>query len=270
MKFTKLIADSGGTKTDWFGVDDQGDHHRFTTESYHPLQVDEAFINRQLEFWKQHTISDCILHFYGAGCLQEEKQEKMKAVFRKIGFADAFVESDLFAAAKAVNNENGMIAICGTGSVLFKVEHEQLVELRGGLGWDQGDEGGGFYFGKLLLQRLEDHPGDYPEIRNVIEKWKNMEELVSVKGKPESKSEYARLAALFSGHLSHPLIAGVHMENIQLFLQLYAGGCPSIGFVGSYAFYLQDYFRLACQMRGIEVTGFIERPIELLAKDFLF
>lgn len=267
MKLIRLIAESGGTKTDWCGIDEQKNRHRFTTESYHPHLVNEEFIVRQKVFWDQYEISTCVLHFYGSGCLQKDQQEKMKVVLKEIGFPDPYVDSDLFAAAKAVNNETGMTAICGTGSVLFKVEYEQLIELRGGFGWDKGDEGSGFYFGKLLLWRLKSVPGDYPEIRKQIESYKSIDELFLMKDKPESKSEYSRLALLFSDHSMHPLISAVHMENIQLFLKKYAKECRSVGFAGSYAFGLQDYFKLACKQRNIEVSGFIQHPIDVLEKD---
>lgn len=270
MKFKRFIADGGGTKTDWCGVDEQGNLHRFSTESYHLLKADDEFITRQLEFWQQHDVSECFLHFYGAGCLRVENQQKMQFVFESIGFQETLVESDLFAAARAVDNEDVMIAICGTGSVLFKVEHDQLIELRGGLGWEQGDEGSGFYFGKLLLERLEDDKKDkYPEIRNVISQWKSTDELRSMQNQSESKSVYSQLPALLASHCSHPLIASVHVENIQLFLERYAKDCLSIGFVGSYAFYIQNYFKLACESRNIEIFTFVERPMDSLVKRLL-
>lgn len=269
MKFIRIIADSGGTKTDWCGIDEQNELHRFTTESYHPLHLDETFIVRQLEFWKQYDVSDCFLHFYGAGCLREENQQKMNVFFEKVGFSSILVESDLFAASRVVGEECDMVAICGTGSVLFKVEHEQLTELRGGLGWERGDQGGGFYFGKLLLERLKATGGNYPEIRDTIEKWKSIDELYSIWDKPESKSVYSKLSSLLSNYRSHPLISSVHLENIQLFLELYAKGCSSIGFVGSYAFHMSDYFEISCKTRDIKVFSFVERPIEILSKELL-
>lgn len=270
MKFRQLIADSGGTKTDWCGIGFDRQLHRFTTESYHPQRVDAAFLQRQTEFWKQYDLSECFLHFYGAGCLREENQQKVKTALTSFGFSEMLVESDLFAAARAVADEDAMTAICGTGSVLFKVEHDQLIELRGGAGWEKGDEGSGFYFGKLLVLRLVENDGQYPEIRNIVEQWRSIEELKNSFGTPTSKELYSQLPQLFTEHQSHPLIAGIHMENIQLFMDRYATACTSIGFVGSYAFYMQDFFRLACKQRNIQPVTFIERPIdEIIKKTYL-
>ncbi len=47
MKFIRLIADSGGTKTDWCGIDEQKEKHSFTTESYHPIVIDTDFTARE-------------------------------------------------------------------------------------------------------------------------------------------------------------------------------------------------------------------------------
>lgn len=269
MKFIRIIADSGGTKTDWCALDQENKIHRFTTESYHPLHVNELFVSRQLEFWNQYDISDCFIHFYGAGCLREENQQKMKSLFDRLGFSSVLVESDLFAASRVAGEECDMVAICGTGSVLFKVEHEQLTELRGGLGWEDGDEGSGFYFGKLLLERLKTAGNNYPEIRNVIEKWKTFDELYSIQGKPESKSVYSKLSSLLTDYRSNPLVSSVHIENVQLFLELYAKECSSIGFVGSYAFHMKDFFEISCKTRNIKAFSFVERPIEILSKGLL-
>jgi glucosamine kinase len=266
MKLKRLIADSGGTKTDWYGIDFQNTPIRFTTGSYHPILVDETFTAEQVLFWKQYDISECFLHFFGSGCLKTENQLKMKALFEAIGFDNALVESDLFAAARVIEDEKSMIAICGTGSVLFNVEYDQVIELRGGLGWENGDEGSGYYFGKLLLERITTNENRYPEITAIVNEWTPIEELLSLKNNPASKYQYAHLSILFGNHSSHPLIAGIHMENVQLFLEKYAADCHLIHFVGSYAYHTQDVFRFACSQRSIEIGTFIERPIESLAE----
>lgn len=268
MKLLRIIAESGGTKTDWFGVDNEMNEFRITTESYHPLTINEEFIAQQIAFWKQHDLSACQIHFYGAGCLQEDKKKIMQLALHQIGFSTVIVDSDLFAASTAVGTDEGMIAICGTGSVLFKIKYEQLIELRGGLGWEKGDEGGGFYFGKLLLNRLKS-TDKYPEIKEIIEKWKGFDYLISLEDSQASKSLYSQLALLFSDYKSHPLISSVHLENIHLFLEYYTKDVQLIHFVGSYAYYLQDFFQLACKARLITIGGFIERPIDVISKQLL-
>lgn len=269
MKLIRLIADSGGTKTDWCGINDCGEKHTFTTESYHPLNIDEDFIVRQVDFWKQHDISECSLHFFCSGCLREENQLKLIDLFKQLGFKSQLVESDLFAAARVVYEDSQMTAICGTGSVLFKIEYEQLIELRGGLGWEKGDEGSGFYFGKLLIERLNKNKSAYPEIIEKLEEFKRLDELTDFINTPQSKGYFSKLPKLFSEFQSHPLIASVHLENVLLFLKLYAYEVTSIGFVGSYAFHNQQFFNMGCSLLNIRATAFIERPIERISNNLL-
>lgn len=268
MKLLKIIAESGGTKTDWFGVDENKKELRVTTESFHPLKIDTAFVSRQKAFWKQYDLSVCQLHLYGAGCLQEDKKEIVRGALHQIGFSSPVVDSDLFAAAAAVDSDEGMIAICGTGSVLFKIKNGQLIELRGGLGWEKGDEGGGFYFGKLLLYKLKTE-NSYPEIKEIIENWKGLDYLISIENNPASKSLYSELASLFSDYKTHLLISSVHLENIRLFIDQYAKNVQLIHFVGSYAYYLKDYFQLVCNEKSIATGRFIERPIDEMSKQLL-
>lgn len=265
LKIVRLVADSGGTNTDWIGISSTGETVAFTTESYHPLRINEDFICRQITFWKQYDVSECFLHFYGAGCLKAENQKKMETFLTKIGFSEMLVESDLYAAARATDAECEMVAICGTGSVLVRVDHGQLLELRGGLGWDKGDEGGGYYFGKLLLERLEENKEKYLEIRNVISKWKAISELNRLKTEAISKEVYSQLPIILRDYINHPFVSSVHMENIQLFFEKYTNNVESIGFVGSYSFFLQDYFKLVCNQRKIKATSFVQRPIKSFA-----
>ncbi|HNR85469.1 MAG TPA: hypothetical protein PKN38_02595 [Taishania sp.] len=268
-RFIKIIAESGGTKTDWLAKDESGQFITFTTVSYHPANVNEAFIATQKKIWEQYDLSQADLHFYGSGCLQVAKQEEMKQVFRQLGFCNAIsVQSDLFAALDAVNGASEMVAICGTGSVVFKIENNQVVELRGGLGWEKGDEGSGFYFGKLLLNALKSE-NRYPEIVQSIEQWKPLEELWSMENTVASKTNYAQLSSLLSDFHNHPFVASIHQENCRLFFENYCQNCSSISLVGSYAFYLQSFFMQEAAKRNITIEKLVKRPLENLSKQLI-
>ena len=56
MKKSYLIADSGGTKTDWCFVDVLGNKNYFTTASYHPNLMSEEWIETNKSFWKKYSI----------------------------------------------------------------------------------------------------------------------------------------------------------------------------------------------------------------------
>jgi hypothetical protein len=274
MKINYIIADSGGTKTDWcFFIenDDKTKQKIFhITESYHPNYIDENFILHQIDFWKKYDIRTCKLFFYGSGCLLKENKEKTKNLFQKLGFKNILVESDILAVSLSLEKECEIKGICGTGSVLFK--HNSFnnnFEFYGGLGWKLGDEGSGFYFGKLLVEKINFYKKKYPEILNILEDYYSLQYLKNIINKIESKKIFSSLSLIFKDYAEHPFISAIHIENIQLFLKKYVNNISSISLVGSYAYNLKIYFEAACKTRKIELIEVIERPIFKLA-DFYF
>lgn len=156
MKRAKLIADSGGTKTDWVLIDELNNCLYFTTDSYHPIHVTHEWIQEKTTFWLNYTQKyELEVHFFGAGCLREENQFKMLAAFEEWGMRNVSVKSDILAAYLATSNqENGYVAILGTGSVIGRIEKYEVSEIYGGLGYLKGDEGSGYYFGKLIIEKI--------------------------------------------------------------------------------------------------------------------
>src|SRR3989338_8650129 len=119
---TVIIADSGGTKTDWCKVDDNGKQVYLHTYSYHPAQWSGEIAKEQREFWEQYPEwLKTELYFFGAGCYQKERGWWMKQTLEDLGFERVFVLSDVHGAAwAALGNQPGWVAILGTGSVLIE------------------------------------------------------------------------------------------------------------------------------------------------------
>jgi len=270
MKLIYLIADSGGTKTDWWGMDTNYQTHRFETPSYHSVQLTPKFIETQKKYWATHDIDKCRLEFYGAGCLDKQQDKNMTDVLKNIGFENVVVKSDLELAARVIGQNYVTIAICGTGSTVFDVQtNEQISNIRGGLGWEHGDEGGGFYFGKLLLNRLNMNKEKYPDICRKIEQIRSLNKWLELQNTPESKYEYAQLSGLFAHQNNHPLIASVHTENCCLFFQKYVQDNnkeKELYLIGSYAFYLKGFFELVAKMYDTRIMNCIARPLETRIK----
>jgi len=254
LKTPKLIADSGGTKTDWCFVNSNGEKYFFTTESYHPRNLAEYDLIEQKMKWTEYSIHfNLEVHFYGAGCLSSENQQKMVSFFTELGFRNVFVLSDVFAAGLAMNGGEGWGAICGTGSVAFKMEKGKLTKIHGGLGRELSDEGSGYYFGKLVVSRIaagQIRINDFLELRNI--------ELI-----PEN---YAQIPKLLTIYMEHEQIKEIHESNILEFAKAYLDGCKEISFCGSYAFYHQAIFSEVLQKMEIQVHSFLERPIEKLVE----
>ncbi len=270
MKKSYLIADSGGTKTDWCFVDVLGNKNYFTTASYHPNLMSEEWIETNKSFWKKYSvIKDLEVHFYGSGCLKEPNRTKVKLVFQNWGFKDVQVESDILAAARACfGNEDGWIGILGTGAVLAEIENHQIKNVFGGLGPLIGDEGSGFYFGKLLIDNyLKDKFS--LETKSEIESALNTEGFKSLDiNSPSNKEFIASLSGLFSTSLNLE-IQHLHHQNISFFIEKYLPVTlvnRTICFVGSYAHYNQRIIKDILLKRHLILGVVIIKPIALLSE----
>lgn len=251
MKNGIIIADSGGTKTDWCIVDDAGNKHFFSTGSYHPRRINPRFSQEAKRFWLKYNLFDYTLFFFGAGCLREEKKQQMHTFFCDLGFEHVEVQSDLIGAGLALNNGNGWGAICGTGSVVFRLENGELKELRGGLGRELGDEGSGYYFGKLVSKAIE---------ANEL----SIEISTKLKGMEFDLDKFSEFSMLLSNDTSEPSILHLHERNIELFRDKYLQDIKKISIVGSYAFHRQEIFKKTLNDQSIVVELFLDKPIDKL------
>lgn len=273
MKRAKLIADSGGTKTDWVLIDELNNLHYFTTDSYHPIHVTHEWIQEKSSFWLDYTQKyELEVHFFGAGCLREENQLKMLAAFEQWGMRNVSVKSDILAAYLATSNqENGYVAILGTGSVIGRIENREVSEIYGGLGYLKGDEGSGYYFGKLIIEKiLADYFSEQTE-KQLIEILGAKEFLKEKLGENPDKSFVASISFLLKDIQNEELLA-VHLENAMTFIHLYLPKTEqnrTIGIVGSYGFYQRRLFNDLFQKQGWSVEKLVEKPIGELAKCFM-
>lgn len=273
MKRAKLIADSGGTKTDWVLIDELNNCHYFTTDSYHPIHVTHEWIQEKSSFWLEYTEKyELEVHFFGAGCLREENQLKMLAAFEQWGMRNVSVKSDILAAYLATSNqENGYVAILGTGSVIGRIENREVSEIYGGLGYLKGDEGSGYYFGKLIIEKiLANHFSEQTD-KQLIEILGAKEFLKEKLGENPDKSFAASISFLLKDIQNEELLA-VHLENAMTFIHLYLPKTEqnrTIGIVGSYGFYQRRLFSDLFQKQGWTVVKLVEKPIGELAKYFM-
>lgn len=267
----KLIADSGGTKTDWaLLIEDQ--IYFFSTESYHPSSLELPSKVNLLDFWKQISNTfELEVHFYGAGCSSEENQAKIKAHFTQHSTFQSFeVASDLIAAGIALlGNEAGYVGILGTGSVLTYFQHQQITEIIGGFGYLLGDEGSGYYFGKLVLQKYLNNVISDELTTIILSTYGSRSELLSHCYGTDGKSFISSIQLQSENPIIQEEIDLIHTENIQLFLTTYLPKKPKtkeISFVGSYAFYQQNLLKIELEKVGWRLNKVIRKPIDALTE----
>lgn len=267
-----LVADSGGTKTDWCLITNETFYY-FETLSYHPTNLpSEDYL---YEFWKNITEENRItVNFFGAGCSNSIQKHQLKSYFNRYNWLSFEVDSDLIAAGIALwNNASGYIGILGTGSVSAFYSNKQILSIQGGLGYILGDEGSGFYFGKILIQKLLNNElsgslstalhstlGNRGEILSKIYSEKGKKFISSIQ-----TNEFITKEELIQE------ISMIHRENIRLFIQTSLPAITketSISFVGSYAFYNSILLEEELQSYKWKLEKVIQKPIQGLTAHF--
>jgi N-acetylglucosamine kinase-like BadF-type ATPase len=151
-----LIADSGGTKTDWRFCNLNGQilplKSKGLSPFYHTSETIEEILRSEILPEIGHQLPDEI-YFYGAGCSSENMNkivfEGIKSVFPA---SKIHIAHDLLGTARALcGKEAGIACILGTGSNSCVFDGEKIVDSRPSLGLYLGDEGSGGFLGKKLI-----------------------------------------------------------------------------------------------------------------------
>jgi glucosamine kinase len=272
MNKSLLIADSGGSGTDWCYVNSKGEKFYFKGASYHPRNFTTERMLLESDFWSNHSeMKNAEVFFYGAGCGAEFEQNKMIARFHSWGFQKVHVSSDLLGACKALFNTNkGNLVILGTGSVLAKYNNGIIEELKGGLGSVLGDEGSGYTFGKLVLKTYLEGSFNKETAGLLSEILGDKATILKQTYSTEGHTYISQLAKQVA-HLNELAeIKAIHYQNIKTFIDQFimneeVKADEKYIFVGSYAFFNQDTIRELMTELNLKVELFIQNPIEKLA-----
>jgi glucosamine kinase len=154
---TYLVADSGSTKTDWCLIRKGKKPLRFSTQGINPyIQGKEAITNLlQKELpWDNNKYRVDKLHYFGAGAANPEKQSLLQGILKAhFGIKKVEAQGDMLAACRALcGDKPGVVCILGTGSASCYYSGKKIKEQKPSLGYIAGDEGGGNYMGKRILQ----------------------------------------------------------------------------------------------------------------------
>ena len=187
-----LIVESGGTRSEWCLVKNGSVVKRFSSTRLHPSNWSTAFWKR-LQAQISDITHDAKLAFYIAGCHNEQNRLTMISKLREFGYADVEVFSDLVAAGLSTGEDHCNVIILGTGSVLFEFESGLVSNVVGGLGHVEGDEGSGYYFGKLVLNAYQNQELN-EEQRSVLNSKVDVEQLLELLREDKGKYEIAHLA----------------------------------------------------------------------------
>lgn len=206
-----LIADSGGTKTDWVYVDSFSTRF-FSGEGLHPAYNSEDQILSFIESAVKMKPSEVDkIFFYGAGCHGDLPAGKIrKVLMQSLPGCEIEIFDDLTGAARAhLQKDDGIIAALGTGSVCGRYINGQITQRSAALGYAIGDEGSAVDLGRSAIRSFFRKTMDSETERLTTERlgehdysaWMNR---IYGSGKPNR--ELARIAGeLFSGELTDQL-----------------------------------------------------------------
>jgi len=267
-----LIADSGGSKTDWRIIDENGTVDQARTSGLNPFYKDRETIALEIKSSLQSIVSNKVDHiyFYGAGCSTEHNcnviSNSLSPLFPN---ASISVDHDLLGAARALcNREAGIACILGTGSNSCLYDGNEIIDNIPPLGYILGDEGSGSHMGKALLADFvrDEIPTHLKDA--LINQFKISRETIleSVYQNPNPIQFLAGFAKFISSNLKEQYIYDMVYNSFEMFFEKNIFKYPDynvykVHFCGAVAFYFNSLIRKVASDKDITVGNIIESPI---------
>jgi len=269
-----LIADSGGSKTDWRLVKRNGDVDQTSSPGFNPYYQpieDLKNIVKNVLLSKIPSGEEVTeIYFYGAGVSSEKNQATIKQAFLEF-FPQAQIEIgwDLLAAARALcGNEPGIACIMGTGSNSCLYDGKNITDNVANLGWILADEGSGANIGrKFLVDYLRKKlPENLARQFHARFPYTREEFLEKVYQEEKPSAFLASFAKFIFQHLKEPycyqLIYSSFAEFYENNVMKYENYQNlKVHFTGSISFYFSDILRQVANDKGITVKNILEGPI---------
>lgn len=269
---TKLIADSGSTKTAWKLITNSREVKNIKTSGINPFFRTEEDIFQELsQLLLPETGKEILeIHFFGAGIVNAEKGDIIRRALNRM-YPEATVEtaSDVLGAAKALfGDEAGIACILGTGSNACLYDGKQIAIGISPLGFILGDEGSGAVMGRRLL-------GDYfkevmpARLRDEFDKRFGLsrEEALNRVYRTEKPNQFlAQFVPFLSTFPESAYCQEFVQRNFMEFFERNVTKLPDfsryqIGFVGSVAYYFSPILRNVANYFGFEEITILKDPI---------
>lgn len=283
-----IVADAGGTKTDWWvRMTSSGKEMNFSTGGLNPSVMSPSSIEERIKFLQVQIKGGAIeadyegehcLFLFAAGCNSPETKDLLRRCFVSalpIELNRVYISSDLEGAARAVlGNENGIACILGTGSASALYDGKEIVDSVPSLGYILGDEGSGAFMGKNLINRYFKRELGRT-IAEKLEDWTDMS-MYQVLNKVYKEGETNKFLASFVPFLKeNEKIEEISLlidSSLKLFFEKNVlkyknkKSINKIGFVGGVAKTFEDRLIRLADQYGLESIGVIDRPIDYLSR----
>jgi glucosamine kinase len=267
-----LIADSGGSKTDWRFIDKNGQVSQASAPGFNPYYQPVEDLKKSVKEIIIPRVNDSVrkIFFYGAGVSSQKNQQTIKTAFLEF-FPQAEIEIgwDLLAAARALcGHEPGIACIMGTGSNSCLYDGEKIIDNVANLGWILADEGSGAYIGRILLvdylrKKMPAHLSAlfkerYPFTREEFLEKVYQEEKPSAFLGSFTKFIFHHLKEPYCYNLVYKSFEEFYVNNVMQYANYQN---LKVHFTGSIAFYFSDILRQVANDKGITVKNILEGPI---------
>lgn len=273
-----LIADGGSTKTDWHLIKEGRDYKQLQTSGFNPYLFGsdkiEAILRNELQSYIDAADIN-VIHYYGAGCSNPEKNDIVKSALEKVFLnAQFYINHDLLGAARALcSKEEGIAAILGTGSNSCYYDGTSITDKIFSLGYFFGDEGSGAYLGRQLLTAYLHNELPLDIDRKFRDTYSLSHEniLDSVYTKPAPSRFLASFSRFLNENREHDFVNRLLKDAFRKFYK-YQVCCFArhkevpVHFVGSVAYHYRDMLTEVGLEFGIRTGKFIQSPIDGLVE----
>lgn len=267
-----LIADSGGSKTDWRLIDKDGTIGQASAPGFNPYYQPIEDLKRNVQEILLPKIHDDVvkIFYYGAGVSSPKNQLSIKSAFLEF-FPKAQIEIgwDLLAAARALcGHEAGIACIMGTGSNSCHYDGKKIIDNVANLGWILADEGSGANIGRQFLvdylrKKMPESIATQFQSRFPFTREEFLEKIYQ----QERPSAFlATFTKFIFQHLKDPYCYKLVYDSFEEFyvnnvMQYENYKNLKVHFTGSIAFYFSDILRQVANDKGITVKNILEGPI---------
>lgn len=289
-----LIADSGGTKTDWTLLHSPSPYVKhdvvttFKTQGITPIHMSPSEIRSILEKELLHELAifpraalvqsggfehafmeNLVVFFYGSGCTPDHAPMMVRLISELLGNNKVEVYSDLMASARALcQHEEGIACILGTGANSCLYDGEKMVQNTPALGYILGDEGSGSVLGRLFMNAIFKNP-QYAAIRNEYLKETKQTQadiIEKVYRQPMANRYLASTSLYIVQHLDNPLLSQLVVNNFRQFFRSnidpYKRKDLPVHFVGSMASTYTEQLTEAARLEGYTIGNIMQSPME--------
>lgn len=288
-----LIADSGGTKTDWTLLVSPYPTRwdvvsTFQTQGINPIHqtpdtirmiLGQEMMSNLSSFSRAAIVNTGVLEkpllsqvevfFYGSGCTPVHVPMMKQLLSQLFQPEKVEVHSDLQAAARALcQHEPGIACILGTGANSCLYDGNDIVQNTPALGYILGDEGSGSVLGRMFLNAIFKNPAlaDVRDHYLAETKLTQADIINKVYREPLANRFLASTSLYISQHLDNPLLKDLVVQNFRQFFRVnitpYGRADLPVHFVGSMAHQYHDLLALAAEAEGFILGHVFKSPME--------